>query len=155
MILGILRWLLGSILFGLSTALICILSLFGFRSHKHGRHLATSLVFLINGEQVTHMTLKDSQTVTLTLKALDSKGQPATLANPPVWTLSDATLATLTAAADGLSAVITPLGPVGSFTVQASETTGASSFVSDPFPIDVVGGDAVSIVITAGTPVDA
>lgn len=113
---------------------------------------------LIDGKQrkVTQMTLKVTQTLPVSLKIVDSKGNPALVDGAPTWSVSDPTLAAVAPSPDGMSAVITPLGPMGSFTVQAACDAdlgpGVTSIIGT-LDIDLAGGDAVAVTIVAGTPV--
>jgi hypothetical protein len=84
----------------------------------------------------------------LTVIALDAAGhQTAMPAGVPTWAVSDATIATLTVAADGLSAELVGVhaGSV-SVTVTLDGLTGSLSVTVSP-------GVPVSLQVVAGTPV--
>lgn len=99
--------------------------------------------------------MKDNQQVTATLVAVDAKGNPAGAFDaPPSWSMDDQTVAGMVVAADGLSAVFTALGKLGSTNVQVAGLAGGKSIVGTGV-ITVVAGDAVSIALQLGTPVDA
>lgn len=116
------------------------------------------LLFFTHGRQVDYMKLKVTQTLPLSIKPVDAKGNPATVDGAPQWSVSDPTLATITPAADGLSAVLVPLGPLGSLAVQVSADgdlgEGVKTIVGTA-AVDLIGGDAVSVEIVAGTPIDS
>lgn len=113
----------------------------------------------INGqkEKVTHMFLKVNQNLPLTVQFTDAKGNPAVVDGIPTWAVTDATLATLDVAADGLSATLIPTGPIGSLVVQVNADAdmgeGVKTILGE-LPVDLIAGDASTVVITAGTPVD-
>ncbi|BCG50234.1 hypothetical protein [Ralstonia phage RP13] len=94
------------------------------------------------------VVLKDTQQVTLHANLVDRAGNVATVAQPPVWATSDAAVASVVAAADGMSAVV-KAGKVGSATVTVTEAG-----LNRTIDITVVGGDATNIEITADAPVD-
>ena len=94
-------------------------------------------------------TFGADQEVPCTLQFVDAFGNVAiTPAGVPVWAVSDATLATVVAAADGLSAVVAAAGKEGS--VDVTVTLGA---LTGKLTLTVTAGAAVSLEIVAGTPV--
>lgn len=96
------------------------------------------------------MQIKDSATLTVSISAQDAKGNPAPLdpAAVPAWAVDDATLANISASADGLSAVVTPVGPLGSFKVQCSiPAVGDEPAMQGELPVSVVAGAATQIVL--------
>jgi len=101
------------------------------------------------------LLLSNAQKVTATIEALDQYGNPARIDGVPEWNNSDATIVDLVAAADGLTAVITALGPLG--TVQISATADAD-LGQGVRPINVVAdiqvepSEAVSLGIKFGAP---
>lgn len=104
------------------------------------------------------MFLKDSQNLPLNVAFKDQKGNAAPVDGVPAWAVSDASLAVVEAADDGMSALIKPVGPLGAFKVQVSADAdlgeGVSSIIGE-LDVEIVGGDAVSVQISAGAPVDA
>ena len=114
---------------------------------------------LINGEKrkVSKMFLKVSQSLPLFVAFVDAKGNVATVDGAPAWAVSDESLATLVVAADGLSAVIMPVGPLGSFKVQVkadADLGGGVKEILGELDIELVGGEAVAVNISAGEPTD-
>lgn len=57
--------------------------------------------------------------VSATLVLQDASGNQTTPSAPPVWSSSDTAIATVMAAADGLSAQVLPAGAVGLVTISA------------------------------------
>ena len=98
--------------------------------------------------------LKDNGTATATLTPIDAAGLATRLpdgAGVPVWTSSDAGVV-VTAAADGLSAVVTPATPpvlVTGAVITATSTLadGVTTLTGSGDPIDVVASDAVGFAI--------
>ena len=99
--------------------------------------------------------LRDDQKVTLAIQPVDSYGNPARVDGIPAWGSSDEALLTLEVAADGMSAVALPVGPLG--TVQVNVTADADlgagiKPIAGVLDIQVEPGEAVSVNISAGTP---
>lgn len=101
------------------------------------------------------MILQDDRKVSLTFSALDARGNPARIDGMPVWGSSDESLLLVEASDDGMSAVVTPTGPVGigqvSVRVDADLGAGVREVIG-LLDVEVVGGEAVSIVIVPGEP---
>ena len=97
--------------------------------------------------------LRDTQQVTLTVRARDAKGfevgdDPTTTADDVQWTSADESIATLVVGADNRSATVVA-GGVGS--TVASATMGAIVITQ---AIDVIPGDAVAMEFDVGDPTD-
>ena len=92
------------------------------------------------------MFIKDTEQVALAITPVDAAGNPAVITGTPVWSSSDTSVLTVTASTDGLSAVAASTGKLGKVTVSVS--LGA---ISGTLDIEVHGGDAVAITISAGT----
>lgn len=121
---------------------------------------AVGFVFdVMAGEYVSfegdHMVLKDTEQVVLSVVPVDAKGNPAPVDGAPVWGSSDPTVATVAPAADGLSAMVAAVGPLGktqiSVTADADLGEGFES-IAGTLEIEVVAGKAVSLSIKTGTP---
>jgi len=109
---------------------------------------------ILNG--VTQMDLRDDQQVALTIQPVDKKGKPALVDGVPVWAGSDDTVITVTAASDGMSAVVVGVAP-GTARVVVTADADLGSGVTDltgTLDFNVTGGSAVTLNITAGTPTD-
>lgn len=98
--------------------------------------------------------LKADQKVSVSIQPVDKFGNPATVDGAPVWV--DATGQTnVVASDDGLTAVITPNGAVG--TTQINVTADADLgdgvvTIAGVLDLEVVAGSAVALVINPGTP---
>lgn len=128
-----------------------------------GRATTVEFYTEINGilTKVNNMfPLKVTQNLPLVLKALDAKGNPAQLdaSNPPAWNVTDELLATLEIAEDKMSAVLKPVGPLGVVTVTVHGDADLGEGQKDilgTVEIEMIAGDAVSLQVIPGTPVDA
>lgn len=93
--------------------------------------------------------LKDTEQVVLTAKVVDAKGNPASLVGKGTWTVADATVVSVTAADDGLSATV-----VAGTTFATTTVTFEVDGVTATFDVTLVGGPAASATIEAGTPTE-
>ncbi len=96
------------------------------------------------------LILTDSQQVKFAIAFQDKRGNPATApGGKPVWSASDPTVLSVVPADDGLSAVVSAVGPLGNaqVQVQAGMLTGTAA-------ITIVAGDAATIALTAEAPTD-
>jgi hypothetical protein len=100
------------------------------------------------------LTLTDSQQCPVSVAFTDKKGNPALVEGAPVWASSDENVAKVTAAADGMSAVIVA-GNIGtaqiSVTADADLGAGVTSLAS-VLDLTVMAGAAVAANITTGAP---
>lgn len=101
------------------------------------------------------MQLTDSQQVTLSVAFTDKRGQPAPIDGLPSWGVDNSDVLAITPAADGMSALVAAVGPLGSGMVSVT----ADSAPGDPvvtfagtLQIDVTAGPATVANITPGTP---
>lgn len=107
------------------------------------------------------LILTDSQQVVLSVAFLDKKGNPAQVDGAPQWTVSDAALLSVTAAADGMSATVAAMGPTTApnASVQVSVTAdvdlgaGLKPLIGT-LDVSIVAGEAVQASINAGTPTE-
>jgi len=101
------------------------------------------------------LILTDVQKVSLSIQPVDAAGNPAKVDGLPEWQSSDPTVLSLTVAADGLSAEVMTLGPLGtcqiSVSADADMGTGVHS-ITGLLDVEVVASDAVSVAVTAGIP---
>lgn len=101
------------------------------------------------------LTLTDEQKVTLTIQPLTAAGNPARVDGTPAWDVSDQAIVFLAVDPDGLSAVATTSGPLGTCQVSVSADADLGSGVrslTGILDITVVAAEAASIGILAGTP---
>ena len=84
-------------------------------------------------------------TITCTAVVTDKGHNVVTVpATSTTWTLDNEALATITPAADGLSAVVTPTGPAG--TVNVTVTIGS---LTGPLAIELGAGAPAAVTVTA------
>jgi hypothetical protein len=108
----------------------------------------------LQGDQMG-FTLKDNQKVTLTISPVDARGNAATVDGAPVWATSDEAILIVTPTEDGLGATATAVGPLGNaqITVNADADLGEGTRpITGTLDVTVIGGDAVSLTISTGTP---
>jgi hypothetical protein len=106
---------------------------------------------------ITMLIITDSQQVDLAIKPLTKKGHPAQVDGVPVWLSSDPLVATVEAAADGLSAVVKAAENIGPAQISVSADVDLGEGVNTmtgTLDIEVVGGGAAAISIIAGAPVE-
>lgn len=100
--------------------------------------------------------LRDSQKTELSYTATSRKGNPAMVADP-AWSSSNESVASVTASADGSSATVVAVGPVGTATITL---TGDADLGAGVVPvrgeldIEVVAGNAAVFNITAADPTE-
>lgn len=101
------------------------------------------------------LILTDVQKVTFSVSFVTAKGNPAPVDGAPVWSVSDATVLSVIPAANGLSADVVAVGPLGlsqvSVTADADLGGGVKALVGT-LDVQVVASEAASIVINAGVP---
>lgn len=98
-------------------------------------------------------TLTDEQKVPCTLSPKTAAGNPAKVDGVPVWTSSDEAILTVAAAADGLSAVVTTVGPVGAAQITATADADMGAGVRPITAIQdfvVVAAEAASLGVEVG-----
>lgn len=103
------------------------------------------------------LNLTDSQQVALAAAFADKAGNPASVDGAPVWTSSDETVLTVAAATDGLTAVATATGKLG--TAQVSVAADAdlgegTATITGVLDVTVLAGSAVAAVVSAGAPTE-
>lgn len=100
------------------------------------------------------LQLKDTQQCELGVEVRDKKGNLTNdqLDGPPTWRSSDENVATVVPSADSMSATVVAGNP-GTAQINVDAVNEGQQFVGT-LDLLVVGGDAVSIGITTGTPGD-
>ena len=91
-------------------------------------------------------------TVTVSAAFADKNGNPVAPASAPIWTVDNVSVANVSPSADGLSAVVTPIGPLGTaiVTVTSGSITASTSLVfSAGAPATVVLTDVVNVAAPA------
>ena len=101
------------------------------------------------------LILTDLEKVSLSVSFTTAAGNPATVDGIPVWGVSDETILSVVAAEDGLSAVVTTVGPLGgaqvSVTADADLGEGTRSLVGT-LDVTVIGSEAAFAIVVAGAP---
>jgi hypothetical protein len=91
--------------------------------------------------------------VTVSISPVDAKGNPAKVEGAPVWAFSDPTQCEVVPSADGMSAVLSPLGPLGTgqlnVTADADLGEGVKP-ISGLLEVETIGGEAVGFTINTG-----
>jgi hypothetical protein len=87
-----------------------------------------------------------------TLEITDILGNPAPIVGVPRWSLpAGQTLVDMAVAADGLSAIFTPIGALGTVAVTVhAQPEGGGAEISDTREIDVIRGAAGVLTIRFG-----
>lgn len=118
--------------------------------------VAEKIVFftIIDGkkEKVDEMLMKVTENRKFSIKPVDAKGNLAKVDGAPTWAVTDESLATLEVAEDGMSAVVKPVGPLGTFSVQVKADADLGEGVAEimgELAVELVAGDAVAIAISA------
>lgn len=103
------------------------------------------------------LEIRDDQKCLLSIQPVDKKGNPAAVDGIPEWFTSNTDLLAIDPAADGLSATVSAIGPLGSgvISVKADADLGEGvTPLAGALEVLVVGGSAVTIAISPGTPED-
>ncbi len=107
----------------------------------------------IFGEVLAMVSLTDSQQVTLNVTFVDARGNPAKVDGVPVWLTDNSELLALAPGTDGMSCVVSAVGPLGSGVVSlkadADLGVGVAPIVG-VLPFEVTAGSAVTVQIVAG-----
>jgi len=104
--------------------------------------ITNGITYVLKGK--SHMTNATiDNTVSISAAFADKSGNSTTPDTAPTWTVDNAALATLAPAADGMSVVVTPVGPVGTATVTLTDGTITASTV-----LVFTGGKASTVVLT-------
>lgn len=108
---------------------------------------------------MAQLTTRQEATATITVTKAD--GSPGSVDGVPVWASSDETVLTVTAAADGMSAVVSAVAPGGpariSVTGDADLGAGVTPLIGMSEDIDVVidpRDQASVITVSLGAPTD-
>ncbi len=94
------------------------------------------------------LVITDSQQFKVEIQPVDKAGNPGTLASVPVWSASDPTILTVVPAADGMSAVVSATGKLGTAQVNATgegDSTPGVNTITGTVAVQVIGGKAVSL----------
>jgi hypothetical protein len=98
-----------------------------------------------------------SKKVPVSVSFVDSAGNPALIDGVPVWESSDASKVTLDVAADGLSAFVLSAGPIGTAQVSVKADAKMGPDIKEIIgllDVEIVAGEAVTVVLNPGEAVD-
>jgi hypothetical protein len=102
------------------------------------------------------LILTDEQKVALAVEFKTAAGNPAKVDGVPVWSSSDESVVTVEASEDGLSAVATAVGPLGTAQISceadADLDEGETRVITGVLDIEVRAAEAVIAVVAAGAP---
>ena len=96
------------------------------------------------------VTMTDLQSVTISVGATDSKGNPATVTGPMVWAVDAPATVSITPAADGMSAVAAAVGPDGTGNVTVTDS--GDGGLTGTLAVQVVSSAATALTLTAAAP---
>lgn len=106
------------------------------------------------GETLLNFQMSDSQEVPLSITPVDKKKNPAKIDGVPEWSTDNSELLALKPSADGLSCLVSAVGPLGTakVSVKADAKIGeGEEHLFGVIDIEVTAGQATSMEITAGT----
>lgn len=90
------------------------------------------------------------------IKVTDKFGNDAKFDGLPVWASTDPSLVDIVPAADGMTADVTPKGPLGTYMLQAhvdaDMTEGVNDILGESEAIELLAGDAEKVVISEVVP---
>lgn len=101
------------------------------------------------------LKLTATQNCTLSVAITDKKGNPAPVEGTPTWGVDNPNLLAITPAADGLSAVVSAVGPLGTALVslQADADLGEGvTPIVGTLEVEIGAGSATVIEIQPGEP---
>lgn len=104
---------------------------------------------------ISSMFLTDLQKVSVSIAPVDAMGNPAKLDGVPSWTVSDETILTVTPAEDGMSAVVSTVGPLGmaQVAVVADADLGEGvTTIAGTLDIEVIASAATALSVSVGAP---
>lgn len=107
------------------------------------------------GEVKMSIVLKDTQRVSISVSPLDAKENPAKIDGAPSWTVVGPAIVTLAPSDDGLTCVATTTGALGTTQIAVSADADVGEgvqIISGLLDVEVVGGIAVNLSVTAGVP---
>lgn len=98
------------------------------------------------------LSMTMEQKMTLHVVGQTPAGHTANLDAAPTWTSSNTVVATVQAAADGMSAIVFPVNPNLTATITANAFSGGNPLHSS-VDVNILPALATSLVITADAPV--
>lgn len=106
---------------------------------------------------MANMTLTATQEVSLSISPVDRRGNAAALDGSPVWTVSNPAILSVAPSSDGLSAVATAVGPIGTSQISvigdADLGDGVVS-ISGTLDVSVIAAQATTFTIVTAAAVE-
>lgn len=148
-------------LIGMAAAAILLYIEYLIREHMRSLRRAHHVNFYVTMPddeiwRIDNVILKDTQKVDLSIEVQDARGNAAKVDGIPSWELSDLTVAELTVAEDGMSAVLAGKN-IGATSVKVSvdaDLGEGTKPILGSLDVEVTGGDATIVSIKAGEPSD-
>ena len=129
------------------------------KKHRYKPHFKFIVLYRINNQiitsEVSMVVLLDNQKVSVLIQPVSVKGNPAPLDGVPVWTVTDESLVSVVSAEDGMSAVVTAVGPIGTaqVIVKGDADLGEGLVeITGILDVEILASGAATFVITPGTP---
>ena len=116
-------------------------------------HLAACEKIMFTGGVRMDLVITSSQQFRVDIEPVDKAGNPSTLASVPMWSVSDPALLVVEPAADGMSAVVSATGKLGTAQVGVAvegNPTSEVNKIAGTVDVQVVAGKAVSLRLTLG-----
>lgn len=110
---------------------------------------------IIISEDIKMIILTDVQKVLVTVSPVSAKGNAAPVDGIPVWEVSDTSLLSVVPSEDGLSAVVTAVGPIGLAQVSVKGDADLGEGVVEIvgiLDVEVVASSATTFALTPGVP---
>lgn len=104
-------------------------------------------------EGATKVKIKDNQEFDVAVSFTDAAGNAASVQGAPAWTVDNTAALTVTPSADGLSAVVSAVGPTGTGQVSVSadaDLGDGTTTITGVLAVEVIAGDATMIVLNPG-----
>jgi hypothetical protein len=104
-------------------------------------------------EGATKVKIKDNQEFDVALSFQDAAGNAASVQGAPTWTVDNTAALTVTPSDDGLSAVVSAVGPTGTGQVSVSADADlgeGTTTITGVLDVEVIAGDATLIVLNPG-----
>lgn len=111
----------------------------------------------VTREDVSAMQFKVTQQFPITLTFQDAAGNPAQIQGVPEWTNNNTNVLSMEVAADGMSAVVSAVGPAGSgqISVKADSNLGEGiTEITGVLDVEALPGDATVITLNTGSVTD-
>lgn len=129
-----------------------------FYAAKRRKRSAVRLRLFVNTQEWEVgkvLLLTNGQKVDLLIQPVDAYGNAARVDGVPVWSVSDASMGSVSPSADGMTATFTTAGPLGTVqvNVQADADLGQGlRTIAATLDIQIESGEAVALSIVAGVP---